>query len=212
MAGNEQTGDVFVLDLGDSENRMNPGWLASVNASLDEVETVATPRALLTVGTGKFFSNGLDLDWMGAHPDEIEPLLDGVEALLARVLTLPVPTVAVIQGHAFGAGALLGLSHDFRLMREDRGYFCLPEVDLGLPFRPAMTALLKAKLTPQTALTAMTTGRRYGGAAAVEAGIVDQAHGESDLRAAGVALAQSLAAKAGPTLGQIKRGLYEKGG
>ena len=43
-------------------------------------------------------------------------------------------------------------------MREDRGYYCLPEVDIRIPFTPGMDALLKARLTPPTAHEAMTTG------------------------------------------------------
>ena len=53
--------DVFVLDLGDTENRFHPDWLTAVHAALDEVEAAEGPRALVTAATGKFFSNGLDL-------------------------------------------------------------------------------------------------------------------------------------------------------
>src|SRR6201999_2859548 len=96
----------------------------------------------------------------------------------ARFLTLPVPTAAAVVGHAFGAGAMLVLAHDFRVMRADRGYFCFPEVDIRIPFSPGMAALIQAKLTPQTAVSAMTTGRRFGGADAAAVGIVDAAADE----------------------------------
>lgn len=62
--------DVLVLDLGDGENRFHPDWLASVNAALDEVENTEGPRALVTAATGKFYSNGLDLEWLSAHADQ----------------------------------------------------------------------------------------------------------------------------------------------
>ncbi|HTA32823.1 MAG TPA: enoyl-CoA hydratase/isomerase family protein [Solirubrobacteraceae bacterium] len=108
------------------------------------------------------FSNGLDLDWMGAAPPGgAAEVLHGLHALLARLLVFPTATVAAINGHAFAAGAMLALACDARVMREDRGYFCVPEVDLGLPFTPGMTALLKARLSPVTAHEAMVTGRRY---------------------------------------------------
>ena len=48
-------------------------------------------------------------------------------------------------------------------MRADRGYYCFPEVDIRIPFTPGMAALIQTKLTPGAAVTAMTTGRRYGG-------------------------------------------------
>jgi Delta3-Delta2-enoyl-CoA isomerase len=60
--------DVFILDFGDTENRFHPDWIASVNAALTEVEKGTGPRALVTTATGKFYSNGLDLEWMRPTP------------------------------------------------------------------------------------------------------------------------------------------------
>ena len=89
-------------------------------------------RALVTVGTGKHYSNGFDLDFLGALPrGDLEAFMDRVLRLLTRLLTFPVPTVAAVNGHAFGIGAMLALAHDRRVMRADRGWFCLPEIDLG---------------------------------------------------------------------------------
>ncbi len=200
--------DVFVLDLGDDENRFSPGWLDAVDAALDEVEGATGPRALVTTATGKFFSNGLDLAWLLEHADQREAYLGTAQRLLARVLSLPVPTVAAVQGHAFAAGAMLTLSHDVRVMRADRGFWCLPEVDIQIPFTPGMSALIQGRLAPQTAHVAMTTGRRYGGAEAVDAGIVDQAVAEDAVRSTAVELAGALAGKAGVTLGTIKARMY----
>ena len=164
MPALQRTDDVFVLDLGDDENRFSRDWMASVTDALDEVDAADGPRALLTVATGKFWSNGLDLDWLTSHLDEAGAYVDQVQGLLARYLETSVPTVAVLQGHTFAAGALLALAHDVRLMRADRGFFCLPEVDISIPFSPGMSALIQSKLTPDTAQEAMLTGRRYGGA------------------------------------------------
>ena len=79
------------------------------------------------------------------------------------MLALPLITVAALQGHTFAAGAMLSLAHDFRVMRADRGFWCLPEADIGIPFTPGMSALIQARLAPQTAHEAMVTARRYGG-------------------------------------------------
>jgi Delta3-Delta2-enoyl-CoA isomerase len=200
--------DVFVLDLGDTENRFSPDWLASVEAALDEVAGADGPRALVTAATGKFFSNGLDLDWLFAHADQHEDYVIRVQELLARVLALPVMTVAALQGHTFAAGAMLSLAHDFRVMRADRGFWCLPEADIGIPFTRGMSALIQARLTPQTAHEAMTTGRRYGGEDARAAAVVDRAVDEESVRSTAVELAASLAGKAGDTLGTIKARMY----
>ncbi len=160
----ERQDDVFILDIGDGENRFHPDWVAAVHGALDEVEQADGPRALVTAATGKFFSNGLDLDWLLANTDRTKEYVASVQSIFARVLTLPVTTVAALQGHTFAAGAMLSLAHDFRVMRADRGFWCLPEVDIQIPFTAGMSALIQARLTPQTAHEAMTTGRRYGGA------------------------------------------------
>ncbi|MGY1664333.1 enoyl-CoA hydratase-related protein [Geodermatophilus sp. SYSU D00696] len=200
--------DVFVLDLGDDENRFSPGWLDELDAVLDEVEGAERPRALVTAATGKFFSNGLDLAWLAEHADQRDAYVARVQRLFARVLVLPVFGVAAIQGHAFAAGAMLSLAHDQRVMRADRGFWCLPEIDIDLPFSPGMSALVQARLTPQTAHVAMTTGRRYGGTDALAAAIVDGAVAEDAVRSSAVELAAAHAGKAGPVLGTIKSRLY----
>ncbi|MEH0419775.1 enoyl-CoA hydratase-related protein [Streptomyces sp. B21-083] len=200
--------NVFVLDLGDGENRFHPDWLASVGAALDEVEKAEGPRALVTAATGKFYSNGLDLEWLFANADRYQDYVVSVHALFARVLSLPVITVAALQGHTFAAGAMFSLAHDFRVMRADRGYWCLPEADIDIPFTPGMAALIQARLAPQAAHRAMVTAHRYGGADAAAVGIVDQAVAEDAVRSTAVELAQSQVNKAGDTLGTIKARMY----
>jgi Delta3-Delta2-enoyl-CoA isomerase len=204
----ERQDSIFILDLGDGENRFHPDWLASVNDGLDEVEKADGPRALVTAATGKFYSNGLDLDWLSAHADQHQDYVVSVQELFARVLSLPMITVAALQGHTFAAGAMFSLAHDFRVMRADRGYWCLPEADINIPFTPGMAALIQARLTPQTAHEAMVSARRYGGTAAVAAGIVDRALAEDALRATAIELASAQVNKAGDTVGTIKARMY----
>lgn len=199
---------VFVLDLGDGENRFHPDWVASVSGALDEVAKAEGPRALVTTATGKFYSNGLDLDWVMAHGDQFPAYVDSVHAVFSRLLTLPVITVSAIQGHAFAAGAMFTLAHDFRVMRGDRGFWCLPEVDINLPFTPGMSALIQGRLTPQVAHEAMVTGRRYGGHDALAAGIVDRATPEEAVRGTAIEMAAAQAGKAGDNLGAIKSRMY----
>jgi enoyl-CoA hydratase/carnithine racemase len=200
--------NVFVLDLGDGENRFHPDWIAAVDAALSEVEKAEGPRALVTAATGKFYSNGLDLEWLGAHADQQESYRSSVHALFARVLSLPVITVAALQGHTFAAGAMFSLAHDFRVMRADRGFWCLPEADINIPFTPGMSALIRSRLAPQTAHEAMVTGRRYGGSEAEEVGIVDWAVDEDAVRSTAVKVAEAQVGKAGDTLGTIKARMY----
>ncbi|HVA19554.1 MAG TPA: enoyl-CoA hydratase-related protein [Solirubrobacteraceae bacterium] len=202
-------GEVFVLDLGDGENRFNAGSLQAIEQCLDEVQAAPVPRALVTTASGKIWSNGLDLEWMAANQELIGEFVPRLHELLARVLELDVPCVAALQGHTFAAGAMLALAHDQRVMRADRGYFCLPEVDIRIPFTHGMSALIAARLSTRAAHEAMTTGRRYGGLDAMQAGIVDHAAAEDRVLAQSIELAAALAAKDPATLGAIKRRLYE---
>ncbi len=205
----EQCGEVFILRLDAGENRFSPDVVNDVNRRLDEVEKREGPRTLVTTGSGKFYSNGLDLDWMlGEGRDDASGYLSSVLRILARVLTFPTATVAAINGHAFGAGALLALAHDHRVMRADRGFFCMPEIDMRAPLHPGMTALLEARLPAQTAHECITTGRRYGGSDALASGIVEEAVSEDEVLGRAVARAEELAAKAHPVLSDLKRGLY----
>jgi Delta3-Delta2-enoyl-CoA isomerase len=201
-------GDVFLLDIGDGENRFNAAFVDAVEGHLDEVGAQPPPRALVTKATGKFWSNGLDLDWMAANQEQIEGFVARVHGLLARFLALDVPTVAALQGHTFAAGAMLALAHDQRVMRSDRGYFCLPEIDIRIPFTAGMNALITARLSARVAHEAMTTGRRYGGEAAAAAEIVEQAVEADLVLATATELAATLATKDPETLGTIKQRLY----
>ena len=69
-------GDVFVLELGSDENRFNPDACAQLAAALTDVEAATAAGeqvALVTTGVGKFFSNGIDLDWMLGDEARADP-------------------------------------------------------------------------------------------------------------------------------------------
>ena len=201
------TDEIAHLDLGADENRFSPDFLDHADAILDEV-VASDAHALVTTASGKFYSNGLDLDWLLAHGDQTTWYVGRVQALLARMLTLPMPTAAAVTGHAFGAGAMLAIAHDYRVMRADRGYFCFPEVDIHIPFTPGMAALIQAKLTPRAAVASMTTGRRFGGDDAAAIGLVDAATAEGAVADAAAALVSAIGAKDRGTLGAIKATMF----
>ena len=103
---------------------------------------------------------------------------------------------------------MLTCAFDERIMRADRGYWCLPEVDLGLPLTPAMYATVAARL-PQAALhESIVTGRRYGGTEAAEAGIVDGTSSQADLLALAIERATAMAGKSRRVIGAHKRQMY----
>jgi Delta3-Delta2-enoyl-CoA isomerase len=202
--------DVFVLRMVAEENRFNPTMLDAFDAALNEVEASEGPAALVLTGQGKFFSNGLDLDWMMANAEQGGPALvaNGLQALYLRLVTFPMATVAAINGHAFAGGGMLALACDQRIMRTGRGFFCLPEVDINIPFTNGMSKLVQSKLTPATAYEAMLTGRRFTAEEALDAGVVDAAVAEDQVLPAAVERAQALAGQTRATVETIKQRMY----
>ena len=94
--------------------------------------------------------------------------------LVKSMRNCPQPVISAIDGICAGAGAMIALACDFRVMREDRGFWCLPEVDLGLPLTPAMFAVVEAHVPRQALHDSCLSGRRYSGPEALAAGIVDE--------------------------------------
>ena len=104
----EQHGHVSVLTLDNGENRWTTSMVRELNAALDEVEQTSGPQALVTTSSDpKFFSNGLDLDWItskGEHEGGDRKVFgDEAMKLFSRLITFPIPTIAAVNGHAFGA-------------------------------------------------------------------------------------------------------------
>lgn len=204
-----RSGDVYVLHLGDGDIRFTPNFLVETTAALDVVEAATAPAALVTTASGKIWHNGLDLDHMATLGERFVDYIGEVQELLARFLTLPVPTVAAVQGHAFAGGAMLALAHDARVMRADRGFLCLPEIDLGMPFSDGMAALIAAKLSQPARHRMGVLGERIGGRDALALGAVDEAvDGEAAVLATAVERATAVAPKAKPTIAILRRNFY----
>lgn len=201
---------VVVLRMVSGENRFNPTMLSALESALDRAEAEEGPLAIVLTGEGKFFSNGLDLEWLADAGDVgRRECLARIYALFARLLEYPAPVAAAINGHAFGAGAMLALSCDWRAMRADRGFFCLPEIDIGLVFVPGMNALITSKLSGPAARDAMLTGRRFDGPAAEDSGIVDAVAAGDGVVDEAVGLVGPLASKPGEVFAGIRRGIYD---
>lgn len=204
----EQRDDVAVVRWDDAENRFNRVSIDRWHGVLDELEAVQGPLAVVVTGTGKFFSNGLDLDAFAADPPAAGGMIDDVHRLFGRMLMFPAYTVGALNGHTFAGGAMLACTFDSRVMRNDRGYWCLPEVDLGLPVTPQMFAAVTARLSTATAAEALNTGRRYTADQALAAGIVEHTAVEAEVVDAAVAIAAAIAAKDRSVIAEHKRLLF----
>ncbi|KAH7443918.1 hypothetical protein KP509_02G055900 [Ceratopteris richardii] len=149
----------LLILAGDDQHRLNPDTIAEINNALDEVETDKSMSALVTTNEGKFYSNGLDFDFLRANPDKHTHLIVVFQKLLQRILCFPIPTIAAVCGHAAAGGCMIALAHDFRYMRSDRGFIMLNEVEIKLPFTPGMNAIIKSKLPVHTYHEAVLTAK-----------------------------------------------------
>ena len=88
-----------ILEMQNGENRFNSEFIGSLNNALDAVEEAKDVDALVTIGSGKFFSNGLDLAFvLDSDRDNVSDFMKAYSKLMARFLTFPMPTVAAING------------------------------------------------------------------------------------------------------------------
>ena len=127
------------------EHRFNPDFLSQLDAALEKAESDRTLVGIIFVGDGKYFSNGMDIEYVRSQPSEAESLQRKLETIMLRILSFKGVTVAAINGHATATGAILALCCDFRIMTE-RGLFFVPAVDIGLVYSQGMIEIVKAKL------------------------------------------------------------------
>ena len=191
----EQHGPVAVITWNDGENRINLDSIARLNEIFNELDDVTDPLAVVWTGTGKFFSNGLDLERFANEPDEMTATVSALHVLFGRILVFPAYTVAAINGHAFAGGAMLSCTTDLRVMRSDRGFWCLNEAELGLPLTDEMAAVVFGRLPATAAREAALTARRFSAADALAAGIVELIAPEEDVLPLAVARAAEVATK-----------------
>jgi len=206
---------VAVLTMNSGENRFNPLFLQEFLDVLDKIENETDARTLVvTSAHEKIFSNGIDLDWLvkALEKKEIDTAKEFfymLNRLFKRMVTCPLITIAAISGHAFAGGAILCCAFDFRFMRSDRGFFCFPEVDLGIPFLPGMNALLR-KAMPRYKVEEMEfTGNRLTAQECEEHHIVRKACHLGDLMTETLAFAKGLK-KERAIVGEMKSRINEE--
>lgn len=88
------------------------------------------------------------------------------------------PTLAVLPGHAFAAGFMTAMMHDYRIMNPHRGYLCLNELDFGAPLQPPMASIFRQKVpSPNTFRTIVLESKRIGALEGVKEGLLDSVGG-----------------------------------
>lgn len=216
----ENRRNLFILTLtGHDDHRLSPSFIASILEALSKVKSQASPGSvLITTNHGKFFSNGFDLSWaqaagsVSAAADRLKHMVQIFKPVVAELLSLPMPTIAAISGHAAAAGFVLALSHDYMFMRSDRGVLYMSEVDLGLSLPDYFMALFKSKIgSSSVRRDVFLRGMKVKGEAAVRMGIVESTHdGENGVMEAAVRLGEQLGARNwnGEPYAEIRKSLY----
>ena len=160
LVNHQVDGHVALVSLNDDENRFNPSFIEAVLGVMDEIENNTQATTLVVHSTHeKIFSNGIDLEWLLGTMQRSDlatakRFFYQLNVLFKRLVTYPLLTIAAMNGHAFAGGAIFSCAFDFRFMRSDRGYLCLPEIDLGIPFLPGMNAILHSAI-PESVLREM---------------------------------------------------------
>jgi enoyl-CoA hydratase/carnithine racemase len=201
-------GHVALITWNDEENRINLDSLGRLNEILDELAERIGPLAVVWTGTGKFFSNGLDLARLGSSPGEFAETNTAFLKFMGRMLTFPAYTVAALNGHTFAGGALLSCTTDYRIMRRDRGYWCMNELELGMIMPVDMNAVLATRLPRATFIDAVLTARRFSAVTALEAGIIQETAPIEELLPLAVERASALADKDRKVIGAHKRQFF----
>ena len=205
----ETSGPVTVLTMTTGENKISRTTLGAWNGALDTLDARSGPHALVITGEDKYWSTGLDLSEVAEmSPSERDRILSDLDLLLVRLLTAPYVTIAALNGHTYAAGALLALACDYRVMRIDRGYFCLPSVDIGIPFSPGMTALITSKIPQPAAHDLVISCRAIGAREALADGAIHHAVDAHNVLPMATELARAYADKDPETLETVKRRMY----
>lgn len=150
--------------------------IADLTAELKRLDGDSRVRVVLLAGSGRSFSAGADLNWMRRMADYTreENLSDalGLAALMQTLNGLGKPTIALVQGAAFGGGVGLVACCDLAIATR-RATFCLSEVKLGL--MPAVISpYVVAAMGPRACRRYFLTAEPFDAAEACRLGLVHE--------------------------------------
>ncbi|KAJ6429112.1 hypothetical protein OIU84_020698 [Salix udensis] len=186
----EKRGNVYILTLtGNDEHRLNPTLIDSIRSALRRLrsEPTSPSSVLITTAHGKFFSNGYDLSWARSTTSQsitssrYRMMSSKLRGLVSDLISLPMPTIAAITGHASAGGMIFALCHDYVIMRRDRGFVYMSELDIGLVVPAWFVALLECKIgNPKARRDVVLKAAKLTAEMAVGKGIVDMVGGNAE--------------------------------
>ncbi len=171
------------LNRPEKNNAFNGQMIAELISVLNQLQADSNVRFLLLRGRGKHFSAGADLAWMqqSADLDYTSNLDDAhqLAELMYSLASLSIPTLAVVQGAAFG-GALGLVSCCDMAIGSEEAQFCLSEVRIGLApavISPFVVQAMGERVARRYALTA----ERFAGLRAREVGLLAECYPAAEL-------------------------------
>lgn len=211
----EKKDTVAVLTMNNRENRMNLDFANAMIKALDEILDDKSNFAVVIASSDeKNWSQGIDLQWLmerRAADDlhAIRAFLYRMNDVFKKLLLYPMPVIAAINGHAFGNGALLSCTCDFRFMRSDKGFFCFPEVDVSIPFLPGMIAFARKAIPEYKYQEMVCTGRRLTALELETHHVIRKAcRDQEELMKESIDFARSFVKKRG-IFGELKKRMYK---
>src|SRR5437879_3294286 len=190
---------VITLDRPEALNALSFGQLHDLNRLLDSIAG-GDARALLVTGSGdRAFSAGADIkELMGRSLVEVRAGAMLGQSVLAKLDQLPMPSIALINGYAFGGGLELALACTFRLAAPS-AKLGFPEIKLGLIPGYRGTQRLPRLLCEARATELILTGRTVEADEAERIGLINRIV-EGDLTEAGQIFAREMTGYSLPVL------------
>ncbi|MER7010860.1 enoyl-CoA hydratase/isomerase family protein [Saccharopolyspora sp. NPDC000359] len=201
----EFTDDIGVIRLNRPKS-LNAVNTALVEQLVDAFDAVRAARAVLLTGRGRTFCAGHDLKAPPEDPATVRARLDRIQDVTRRIRSCPAPVIAVVQGHAIGAGAEFALGCDLVLAAED-AQFRFPEVGLGLSATGGLSALLPRLVGPIRAKELVMFGEPLDAAAAHRLGLVNRVLPADELLPTAMSWARRLADLPPAPLAMAKEGI-----
>lgn len=181
----EQADQIAILSLNRPTfaNAFNSDMIIEITDSIEKVSKNRNCRLLIIRGHGKHFSGGADLNWMKESAKlSYQGNIDDAKTLsnmFIQLDMLDIPSIAVVQGAAFGGAVGLAACCDFVIASEN-SRFCLSEVKLGLI--PAVILPYLLRKVPLGALKRLSlTASLIQGPEALRMGLVESCVKESEL-------------------------------
>ncbi len=211
----EKDETLAILSMTCGANLHNLEFAKTIKQTIDEIledETISS--IVLTSNDEKNFSQGVDIEWLMGRMGEndtksIKEFMYSMNDVFKSLLLAPVPIIAAINGHAFGNGAILSCACDFRFMRSDRGYFCFPEVDLGIPFLPGMIAWVKKAIPYYKFQEMKFSGKKTGAQELEDHHVIEKAcDSQESLMQETIAFAKTFQKKRG-IFGEMKKRMHQ---